>query len=87
MSTVKKTPAVVRNTIPVITKYELAALLAIRAAEIADNQPITIRNPDTTNPAEIAQLEFDAKKSPKKIKRMWPDGTVEVWSLNELQVL
>ena len=76
-----------RNTIPVITKYELAGLLAARAAEIADDQPITIKNPCTTNPAEIARLEFEAGKSPKKIKRVWPDGTVEIWSLSELQVI
>lgn len=77
----------VRNTIPVVTKYELAALLAARAEEIADEKPITIQNPGTTNPAEIARLEFEAGKSPKKIRRVWPDGTVEVWSLSELQVV
>ena len=76
-----------RNTIPIITRYELAALLSARATEIADNYPITIKNPNTTNPAEIAQLEFEAGKSPKKIKRVWPDGTVEIWSLSELQII
>jgi DNA-directed RNA polymerase subunit K/omega len=79
--------ATTRNTIPVITKYELAALLSTRAAEIADEQPITIQNPGTTNPVEIARLEFDAGKSPKKIRRVWPDGTVEIWALSELQVI
>ncbi len=74
-----------RNTIPVITKYELAALLSARATEIADEQPITIKNPGTTNPAEIAQLEFEAGKSPKRIIRTWPDGTTEIWSLSELK--
>jgi DNA-directed RNA polymerase subunit K/omega len=76
-----------RNTIPVITKYELAAILTERAAEIADDQPITIKNPATTNPAEIARLEFESGKSPKKIKRVWPDGTVEIWSVTELRVI
>jgi len=76
-----------RNTIPMITKYELAAILATRAAEIADDHPITIQNPGTTDPAKIAQMEFDAGKLPKKIKRVWPDGKVEVWSLSELQVI
>ena len=76
-----------RNTIPVITKYELAALLAERTIEIADGQPITIQNPGTTNPAEIAKLEFKAGRLPKKILRTWPNGTTETWSLSELKVL
>ena len=76
-----------RNTIPTITKYELATVLATRSAEIADGQPITIKNPPTTNPIEIARLEYEAGKIPKKIKRVWPDGHTEIWSLNELKVV
>ncbi len=78
---------VTRNTIPVITKYELAAVLAQRAEEIADGQPITIKNPRTTDPVQIAQLEYAVGKTPKKITRTWPDGTVEVWNLCELRNL
>lgn len=76
-----------RRTLPVITKYELAAILAARATEIADFQPPTVPNPGTTDPIKIAQLEFEAGKSPKKVQRVWPDGSIEVWSLSELQVL
>lgn len=76
-----------RKTTPIITKYELASLLANRAAEIADGQPITIQNPPTTDPVQIAQLEFEAGKSPKKVKRVWPDGTEEIWALSELHLV
>ena len=76
-----------RNTLPMISKYELAALLSERAHEISNDQPITIQNPGTTNPAEIACLEYKAGKSPKKLKRTWPDGTEELWSLSDLQVV
>nr|QBK87120.1 MAG: RNA polymerase subunit 6 [Marseillevirus LCMAC201] len=76
-----------RNTIPVITKYELACLLSVRATEIASGQPITIKDPGTTDPVEIARLEFSTGKSPKKVLRTWPDGTVECWSLSELKVI
>ena len=76
-----------RTSLPTITKYELAAVLATRSAEIADGQPITIRNPPTTNPVEIARLEYEAGKIPKKIRRVWPDGRIEIWSLNELKVV
>lgn len=72
---------------PFLTKYELAALLAERAAEIADGHPITIQKPPTQNPREIAELEFKAGRSPKKVIRSWPDGTREVWNLSELKIL
>lgn len=75
-----------RNSIPVINKYELTTLLATRTAEIADGAPITIPNPGTTDPKEIALLEFKAGKTPAKLTRNWPDGTKEVWNLNELQI-
>ena len=73
-----------KKSIPYLSKYELASLFAERAVEIANGDPITIKNPDTINPIEIAKLEYYAGKSPKKIVRKWADGTVEVWSLNEL---
>jgi DNA-directed RNA polymerase subunit K/omega len=73
-----------KKSIPYLTKYELAAIFAERAVEIANGDPITIKNPDSTDPIEIAKLEYYAGKSPKKIVRKWPDGSVEIWSLNEL---
>lgn len=72
---------------PILTKYELANILATRAAEIADGHAITIRDPGTDNPREIAELEFKAGRSPKKVIRRWPDGHEEVWSLSELHVV
>ena len=76
-----------RKSLPIITKYELAALISTRAAEIADGQPITIKHPDTQDPREIAYMEYAAKRSPKKIIRQYPDGTKEVWLLSELQIV
>ena len=76
-----------RTTIPVITKYEFARLLAERAEEIANNKPITIKDPGTDDPLEIARLEYRAKRSPKKIKRVFPDGRVEVWAISELCII
>lgn len=76
-----------RRTLPILTKYELAALLSERTQEIADEQPSTIQHPGTINPVEIAKLEFDAKKIPKRIKRKWIDGREEVWNPSELQFL
>lgn len=76
-----------RNTIPIISKYELISVLATRAAEIANGEPITVPNPGTTDPKAIALLEYNAGKLPAKIKRVWPNGTVEIWGLNEFHKL
>lgn len=76
-----------RTTIPVITKYEFARLLAERAEEIANNKPVTIKDPGTDDPLEIAKLEYLAKRSPKKLKRIFPDGRVEIWAISELYII
>ena len=73
-----------RNTIPFLSKYELTTVLAERAAEIANGEPRTVKT-DSTNPIEIAMLEFKKGTIPKKIKRVWPDGREEVWAISELQ--
>jgi len=75
-----------RNTIPVITKYEMTYIIAERAAELANGEPSTIAKPGTNNPKEIAILEFNAKKIPNRIIRNWTNGDQEVWNLNELQI-
>lgn len=74
-----------RNSIPVITKYELTMILAERTAKLADGAPTTIANPGTNNPKEIALLEYKAGKLPSKLLRQWPNGNKETWGLNELQ--
>jgi DNA-directed RNA polymerase subunit K/omega len=76
-----------KKSMPILTKYELAAILSARAFEIANGEPITIQNPRSTNPIDIAYQEFEAKRSPKKVIRNWPDGTIEIWNLSELKVL
>ena len=70
------------KTLRYLSKYERAALLATRAAEIADGLPITIPNPGTTNPTIIAEMEFNAGKTPKRLWRTFPDGSTEKWSLS-----
>ena len=87
MSSIPSIPSVPRNTIPIISKYELTTVLAVRAAEIANGEPTTIPNPGTSDPIAISIMEYNAGKLPNKIKRIWPNGNVEVWSLNEFQKL
>jgi len=77
----------IRNTIPVLTKYEKAEILAQRALEIDAGKPITIKNPGTSNPMKIALMEFEKGTIPKTLIRTRPDGTQESWSIRELQKL
>jgi len=69
---------------PFLSKYELTTILAERAAEIANGEPRTIKT-TSNNPIEIAIEEFKQGKIPKKIKRVWPDGHVEIWAISELK--
>ena len=74
-----------RNTLPILDKYTRASVLSARAAEIADGALITVKNPGTINPYEIAKLELAAGTSPKKVQRVWPSGEEEIFSLTELK--
>jgi DNA-directed RNA polymerase subunit K/omega len=76
-----------KNTIPFLNRYEYAALIAARASEIADGKPLTIQNPGTTDPIKIAIMEYNSGKLPKKVIRTFPNGTTEVWNLNDLQCI
>ncbi len=76
-----------RISLPYMTKYEKTVLLGKRATMIANGSPITIKNPETTNPIEIAEKELFSKTIPLKIVRVYPGNIKEVWSVNELQIL
>lgn len=74
-----------RRSLPNLTKYERAALLAERARALASGSPSTLSDPGTSNPVEIAYLEFKAGRLPIKIVRQYPNGDTETWSVRELQ--
>ena len=70
--------------INVLSKYEKSALISDRAEDISRGSPITIKNPNTTNPIEIAKLELKAKTIPYKVIRTFPDGSTEIWKVKDL---
>lgn len=72
-------------TLPIISKYEFTSIISERAQEIANGNPITILNPNTTNPIEIALMEYEQGKCPKKLIRTLQNGYKEIWNLNELK--
>lgn len=78
-----------RKTFNIMTKYEKNYILGIRVQQIMNGSPLFIKiNEDKTiNIFDIAYSELIQKKLPFKIKRKLPNGTIEIWDLNELEIL
>jgi len=76
------------KTLPFITKYEKARILGERASQInAGAQPLVIVDPDMIDGYVIALKEYEAKKIPFIIKRPLPNGTVEYWKFEDLELI
>jgi DNA-directed RNA polymerase subunit K/omega len=71
-----------KTTYPILTKYERAAVLAARAQELTEGAPTQLTGADS---ATIARLEFETNTLSSTIKRLLPNGTEEVWTMEELQ--
>lgn len=76
------------KTLPFITKYEKARILGERASQInAGAQPLVNVDPDMIDGYVIALKEYEAKKIPFIIKRPLPNGTVEYWKFEDLELI
>lgn len=76
------------KTIPFITRYEKARILGERAKQInAGAKPFVELEPNVIDGYVIALKEFEAKKIPFIIKRPMPNGGVEYWRFEDLEVL
>lgn len=73
-----------RITSPYMTKYERARILGTRAVQISMCAPIMIEIENEFDPLEIAKKELNEKKIPFVIKRRLPDGSVELWPIQDL---
>jgi len=80
----KETEAEKRFTSPIMTKFERAKILGIRAQQISMSAPIMVEYGDETDPVEIAKKELREKKIPLIILRRLPDNTYEKWSVKDL---
>lgn len=79
------------RTRPVMTKYEVTKLLAARVQQLADGAPSTLPadhplGPATGNLLEVAVAELEERKLPMMLPRILPDGTKEVWRLEQLRL-
>lgn len=76
-----KVPADQRITNNVLSKYEKAKVLGVRASQIAKNSPIYASiDPErllSLNALDIAELELQQKTIPFLIRRFLPDGQFE----------
>lgn len=73
------------TTIPILTKYEKARILGLRAKQLNSNIRPAIPVPtDIVDSYRIAELELEAQAIPFIIKRPMPDGRSEYWRIQDL---
>lgn len=75
-----------RKTIPILSKYERTRIVGERAIQISMGAPPLVEVGNLENPADIAEKELREKKIPYIIKRVLPNGIVELWSVDELRI-
>lgn len=76
------------RTLPFITKYEKSRILGERATQLNAGAKTMIEvDPDMIDGYVIALKEFEQKKIPFIIKRPLPNGAVEYWKLEDLEVI
>jgi DNA-directed RNA polymerase I, II, and III subunit RPABC2 len=69
-----------------MTKYEMTRIISTRAIQITQGSGVNVDAGDVSEPLELAEMELRQKKFPDylTIERPLPDGTIEVWTVNEL---
>jgi DNA-directed RNA polymerase I, II, and III subunit RPABC2 len=75
-----------RKTIPILSKYERARVVGERAIQISMGAPPLVEVGNLENPVDIAEKELREKKIPYIIKRVLPNGLIELWSVDELRI-
>lgn len=81
-----KVPNDQRVTRNYMTKYDRAKIIGVRAQQIAMGAVPNITLPEGHHytPVQIARMEFDQKKTPIIIQRMFHTGRYEEWKVEEL---
>lgn len=79
------------RTRAVISKYELTKVLAARVQQLADGATSTLPadhpvGPAAANLMAVAVAELEEGRLPMMIPRELPDGTREVWRLDQLRL-
>ncbi len=69
-----------------MTIYEKTHIIGVRASQLSDDAPPLVYIGDMTDCLEIATQELIEKKLPFIIRRKFPDGSYEDWSIDELLI-
>jgi len=76
------------KTLPILTRYEQAKIIGLRAKQINAGANPLIDIPDSMiDGITIAQEEFKQKKMPFIIRRPLPNGSSEYWKIEDLEIL
>ena len=76
-----------RITTKYLTKYEKTRLLGTRALQISMNAKSTLDNIQETDSLKIAEMELKEKKIPLMIQRYLPNGKIEIWKIDEMEIM
>lgn len=77
------------TTIPILTRYEFAKVIGLRAKQLNHGSSPFIDNldPNIIDGHTIALKEFHLKKIPFIIKRPLPNGINEYWNIRDLEYI
>ena len=76
------------KSLPFLTKYEKTRILGIRTKQLNEGAtPYVDVNPTIIDGYIIAQLELEHKKLPFIVRRPMPNGSSELWRLQDLEII
>jgi DNA-directed RNA polymerase I, II, and III subunit RPABC2 len=76
------------RTLPFITKYEKARILGERAKQINSGaKPLVQLSENMIDGYLIALKEYEERKIPFILKRPLPNGAMEYWKFNDLEII
>ena len=76
-----------KKTSPYLTKYERTQVIALRAQQLNMGAIPTINVGNLKKTVDIAEKELEERTLPLMIKRPLPNGTYEIWKLDELFIV
>lgn len=73
-----------------ISKYEFTRILGTRTTQIEEGSIVLLKNAEELkkkyNPEQLAILELQNKSCPIYLIREIPNGNIEIWDVNELNI-
>lgn len=76
------------KTLPILTRYEKAKILGVRAKQINNGSKLFINvGKDVIEGHTIALMELEQKKIPFIIRRPLPNGRSEYWQVKDLEMI